>query len=119
MSYTAHGAVVDVTADALTLHRSLLAASLGAASREEISLADATSVECTTPTATGFGKVVIRGAGDTDFATIRFAPGQDAQAFAGAVEAALRGEAPASSARIPGLDFTAVDVETALSLIHI
>ena len=113
MSYTAHGAVVDVTADALTLHRSLLAASLGAASREEISLADATSVECTTPTATGFGKVVIRGTGDTDLAIIRFAPGQDAQAFAGAVEAALRGEAPASSAGIPGLDFTAVDVETA------
>ena len=113
MSYTAHGAVIDVTADALTFHRSQLAASLGAASREEVSLADATSVECTAPTATGFGQVVIRGAGDTDFATIRFAPGQDAQAFAGAVEAALRGEAPASSARIPGLDFTAVDVETA------
>lgn len=113
MSYTAHGAVIDVTADALTFHRSQLAASLGAASREEISLADATSVECTAPTATGFGQVVIRDAGDTDLAIIRFAPGQDAQAFTRAVEAALRGEAPASSARIPGLDFTAVDVETA------
>ena len=56
---------------------------------------------------------MIRGAGETDLTIIRFAPGQDAQAFAEAVEAAVRGEAPASSARIPGLDFTAVDVETA------
>ena len=117
MSYTAHGAVIDVTADALTFHRSQLAASLGAASREEVSLADATSVECTAPTATGFGQVVIRDAGDTDLAIIRFAPGQDAQAFTRAVEAALRGEAPTASEGVRGLDFTAVDVE--LSLIHI
>ena len=117
MSYTAHGAVIDVTADALTVHRSQLAASLGAPARESLSLADATGVECAEPTATGFGQVIVRGtsdsagiAGDT---IIRFAPGQDATAFARAVEATLRGEAPAASSGVQGLDFTAVDVETA------
>lgn len=117
MSYTAHGAVIDVTTDALTVHRSQLAASLGAPARENLSLADATGVECTEPTATGFGQVIVRGtsadAGDVGDTIIRFAPGQDATAFARAVEAALRGETPAASARVQGLNFTAVDVETA------
>ena len=55
MSYTAHGAVIDVTADALILHRSQLAASLGAPAHEEIPLAGATGVESSAPTATSFG----------------------------------------------------------------
>ena len=95
MSYTAHGAVIDVTADALTFRRSQLAASLGAPAHEALSMADATSVECTAPTATGFGQVVVRGkvdaAGNAGDTVIRFAPGQDAEAFAQAVKAALRG----------------------------
>lgn len=117
MSYTAHGAVIDVTAEAIVFRRSLLASSLGAPAHESLSLAGATGVECTEPTATGFGQVIVHGtsgsgggAGDT---VIRFAPGQDATAFAQAVEAALRGEAPAASTRVQGLNFTAVDVETA------
>lgn len=117
MSYTAHGAVIDVTADALTFRRSQLAASLGALAHETLSVADATSVECTAPSATGFGQVVVRGtvdaAGNAGDTVIRFAPGQDAEAFAQAVKAALRGEAPATSSRVDGLNFTAVDVETA------
>ncbi|OFQ36174.1 DNA polymerase III subunit epsilon [Corynebacterium aurimucosum] len=117
MSYTAHGAVIDVTTDALTVQRSQLAASLGAPAREALSLADATGVECTKPTETGFGQVIVRGtsdsAGTVGDTIIRFAPGQDAAAFARAVEAALRGEAPAASSGVQGLNFTAVDVETA------
>lgn len=117
MSYTAHGAVIDVTTDALTVQRTQLAASLGAPARENLSLADATGVECTEPTATGFGQVIVRGTSDSTGLVgdtiIRFAPGQDAATFARAVEAALRGEAPAASTGVQGLNFTAVDVETA------
>ena len=110
MSYTAHGVVVDVTADSLLLRRSLLAASLGAAAHEDIPLAGAREVDYTAPTATGFGQVVVHGEQEV---TLRFAPGQDAKGCADAIAAALRGEAPAARAGVSGLDFTAVDVETA------
>lgn len=113
MSYTAHGAVIDVTADALILHRSQLAASLGVPAHEEIPLAGATGVESSAPTATSFGQVVVHGEGDTELTIIRIAPGQDAEGLTSAVEAVLRGETPAASAGVKGLNFTAVDVETA------
>ena len=108
MSFPAHGVLIDVTADKLVLHRTLLATSLGAPATEDIPLESIDTVHVSEPTPTGFGALDLGAAG-----TIAFAPHQDPQAVARAISAAQRGEAPSSAATIPGLDFTAVDVETA------
>lgn len=107
MSFPAHGALIDVTADKLVLHRTLLATSLGAPATQDIPLESIDTMRVSEPTPTGFGALDLGAAG-----TIAFAPHQDPQAVARAISAAQRGETP-SAAAIPGLDFTAVDVETA------
>ena len=101
MSFPAHGALIDVTADKLVLHRTLLATSLGAPATQDIPLESIDTVRVSEPTATGFGALDLGAAG-----TIAFAPHQDPQAVARAISAAQRGEAPSSAATI-------------LSLIHI
>ena len=108
MSFPAHGALIDVTADKLVLHRTLLATSLGAPATQDIPLESIDTMRVSEPTPTGFGALDLGAAG-----TIAFAPHQDPQAVARAISAAQRGEAPSSAATIPRLDFTAVDVETA------
>lgn len=109
MSFHAHGTHVDVTTKELVFSASLLAASLGHAKQERIELAQVTGVTVAEPSATSFGYVELDGVDKR----VLFAPNQDAAAFARAVEAALKGEAPAGSAGVTGLNFTAVDVETA------
>ncbi|MDO5031422.1 exonuclease domain-containing protein [Corynebacterium sp.] len=117
MSFVVHGATVEVTASSLTINRSRLATSLGASAHETIPLSsiDASSVQVQEPTATAFGAVRLRhshGSANAEPLVIRCAPHQDATRLAGAIRAALRGEAPEAQP-IAGLNFTAVDVETA------
>lgn len=109
MSFHAHGTHVDVTTKELVFSASLLAASLGHAKQERIELDQVTGVTVAEPSATSFGYVELDGVDKR----VLFAPNQDAAAFARAVEAALKGEAPAGGAGVTGLNFTAVDVETA------
>lgn len=109
MSFHAHATRIDVTNKELIFQVSLLSACLGKAKQEQVALSDVTDVTVCAPTAAGFGYVELGGVGKR----IAFAPNQDAAAFARAVEAALRGEAPAEAASVSGLNFTAVDVETA------
>lgn len=120
MPIKAHGATLDITAEAVVITRSELAASLGRPAREEIALTDITEVDALAPTATAFGYVRLLGA-DVDIA---FAPNQEAEAAATSIRAACKGELPAAPAQVSagdidtsrgvsGLDFTAVDVETA------
>ncbi|WP_296087492.1 exonuclease domain-containing protein [uncultured Corynebacterium sp.] len=123
MSYPAHGVFIDVTAEKIVLHRSLLSRSLGAPATAEIALDAIDDLRVHEPTATGFGSLSLGSAG-----SIAFAPHQDAHRVARAIEAAQKGDAPAeaaaapepaaattptASAENPGLDFVAVDVETA------
>ncbi|WP_284769545.1 exonuclease domain-containing protein [Corynebacterium rhinophilum] len=123
MSYPAHGVFIDVTAEKIVLHRSLLSRSLGAPATAEIALDAIDDLRVHEPTATGFGSLSLGSAG-----SIAFAPHQDAHRVARAIEAAQKGDAPkeaaaapeptaatipTASAENPGLDFVAVDVETA------
>ena len=55
MSFPAHGVLIDVTADKLVLHRTLLATSLGAPATQDIPLESIDTVRVSEPTATGFG----------------------------------------------------------------
>lgn len=134
----AHGAVISLTPDSVEIHRSLLGVSLGLPQLERAAFADITSVSTTQPTATSPGFVRLDGAD----ITIDFAPNQDAQACADWIQdamahapsaaaapacaapadAALAGSpdtstgsaaATGAAAGLQGLDFTAVDVETA------
>lgn len=112
VTVTAHSAHVDVTADQVIIRPTLLAASLGAA-ETVIAIGDIRSTEAERPSATGFGTVTIYH-GDSESTRIRFAPHQDAAALAALIDAARRGETPDDTAvGVTGLDFTAVDVETA------
>ncbi|WP_284782215.1 exonuclease domain-containing protein [Corynebacterium rhinophilum] len=123
MSYPAHGVFIDVTAEKIVLHRSLLSRSLGAPATAEIALDAIDDLRVHEPTATGFGSLSLGSAG-----SIAFAPHQDPHRVARAIEAAQKGDAPAEAAAAPepaaattptaseenpGLDFVAVDVETA------
>lgn len=119
MSYPAHGVSIDVTAEKLVLNRSLLARSLGASATAEIALDTIDDLCVVEPTATGFGALCLGSAGCIDFA-----PHQDPHRVARAIEAAQKGDAPAEAAAAApsspeastgnsGLDFVAVDVETA------
>ena len=114
MSITAHGAYIDVTQEAIVLHHTLLATSLGGEATVTIPLDKVRDTEVLNPTATAFGSVNLVGAD----VKIAFAPHQSAEEFAQAVAAAQRGDLPAhassvAATAIPNLDFTAVDVETA------
>ncbi|MER0100533.1 exonuclease domain-containing protein [Corynebacterium sp. KPL2734] len=123
MSYPAHGVFIDVTAEKIVLHRSLLSRSLGAPATAEIALDAIDDLRVHEPTATGFGSLSLGSAG-----SIAFAPHQDPHRVARAIEAAQKGDAPTdaaaapepaaaatptASAENPGLNFVAVDVETA------
>lgn len=114
MSIAAHAASVDVTAAEIVITHSTLATSLGAPAREAIPLGSIFSVEAVEPTAASFGALLLH-AGETTH-RVRFAPGSSPAAAAALVDAALRGDVPAgavSAASVPGLNFTALDVETA------
>ncbi|WP_411702338.1 exonuclease domain-containing protein [Corynebacterium sp. LaCa142] len=123
MSYPAHGVFIDVTAEKIVLHRSLLSRSLGEPATAEIALDAIDDLRAHEPTATGFGSLSLGSAG-----SIAFAPHQDPHRVALAIEAAQKGDAPTEAApepaaataastsakeENPGLDFVAVDVETA------
>ena len=82
MSFPAHGVLIDVTADKLVLHRTLLATSLGAPATQDIPLDSIDTVRVNEPTATGFGALDLGAAG-----SIAFAPHQDPQAVARAIAA--------------------------------
>lgn len=113
MTVTAHSAHVDVTAEDIIVRRSLLAASLGHTAEETIPVSDIAAVEATQPTETAFGEVIIRRSDDST-THVPFAPNQDAAALAALIKAAQRGETPSDATiGVTGLDFTAVDVETA------
>ncbi|MDY5839113.1 MAG: exonuclease domain-containing protein [Corynebacterium camporealensis] len=113
MPYHAHGARIDVTGEAIVLERTLLATSLGQPARESLPVSDITGVEVHAPSTRSFGEIYLEGIDRR----LRFAPHQEvaAKACADAINAALRGEAPPTpdSLHVTGLDFTAVDVETA------
>ena len=114
MSYPAHGVSIDVTAEKVVLHRSLLSRSLGAPATAEIALDTIDDLRVHGPTATGFGSLSLGSAG-----SIAFAPHQDPHSVARAIKAAQQGDTPAeaptpsTNEETPGLDFVAVDVETA------
>ena len=125
VSYPAHGVFIDVTAEKIVLHRSLLSRSLGEPATAEIALDAIDDLRAHEPTATGFGSLSLGSAG-----SIAFAPHQDPHRVARAIEAAQKGDAPTEAAAAPepaaataastsakeenpGLDFVAVDVETA------
>ncbi|MBK4137642.1 DNA polymerase III subunit epsilon [Corynebacterium macginleyi] len=118
MSYPAHGVIIDVTAEKIVLHHSLLSRSLGASATTEIALDTIDELRVNKTSATGFGSLSLGSAGN-----IAFAPNQDPHRVARAIEAALKGEAPAAATTPyageeaavgnPGLNFVAVDVETA------
>ena len=68
MSFPAHGVLIDVTADKLVLHRTLLATSLGAPATQDIPLDSIDTVRVNEPTATGFGALDLGAAGSIAFA---------------------------------------------------
>lgn len=106
----AHGATLNITDDSITVERSGLATALLGGATTEIPLAEVTGVELHEPTAFDVGWVVLTGADER----LVFSPNQQdtARTFVHDVEAALRGEAP-SPGQVTGLDFVALDVETA------
>ena len=106
MSVKAHGALVDVTATSVEIHHSVLSLSLGKPATTSVPLADINGVSVREPTATAQGWVALEG---TDV-TIPVDPHQDAEAIRALIAAAQSGE---HDPGVPGLDFTAVDVETA------
>lgn len=107
---SAHGADVEVTNESVTLTRTGLAAALHGDGTLTVPVADITGVTLTEPTEFDMGSVQLDGAGER----IRFAPNhaEQARALAEDLRAALRGQAPGDGA-VTGLDFVAVDVETA------
>lgn len=112
-SIIAHGATLEIDSSRVRIIPSLLAGALGS---DTVTVDVHTIKEVVTkrePTAFASGVSVLERTGADDI-VIDFAPnGADHQrAFASQVEAALRGEAPVAPA-IMGLNFVAVDVETA------
>lgn len=111
MPIHAHGATLDVTPAEVIITRSLLARSLGAAAVESVQLTDIDAADVTAPTAVSFGTLTLRRAsGDI---ALRFAPGSDPSQVQTLIDAARRGEVPTTGTAVAGLDFVALDVETA------
>lgn len=104
----AHGAQLSVTATSIRIDRSALLTALTGQESVEIPLSGVTGVRSTPPSLLDTGTVTLEGTG----AVVEFGPGQSqaVEDFLAAVDAAQRGEAPAS---VTGLDFIALDVETA------
>ena len=113
MTVQAHGATIDITADSVVISRSLLSVCLGGRPQDVVPLSSITGVSATQPGSATAGSLLLEGPG----VTVAFAPNQDAEACAALIRSAQRGEAPSAgplaAGKVAGLDFTAVDVETA------
>lgn len=107
-SISTHGAVVKLSPTTVTIIPTALAASLGS-KQQSVPLANIKSIEASTvATTTATGTVTLH---DTA-TTVLFAPGKqkEQEEFIAIIQAALRGQLPKAA---PGLDFVALDVETA------
>lgn len=118
----AHGATLTVTASEIVVEFSPLLAALRGATpgverreAQRISVRDISDLQVTPPSSVIGGAAVLSTANGPQ--RIVFSPNQaaEAQAFAEAVAAARKGEAPMNTPAVPGLDFVAFDVETANS----
>ena len=124
MTVSTLGASLSISQGNLVYVPSQLTASLTGELRREIALADIDAVDAVQPTAAASGRIVISFA-DTKNAewAIAFAPNQDAQGCAEWINDVRSGKitekssSPAAgelaATSTPGLDFVAVDVETA------
>ncbi|WP_448853686.1 BRCT domain-containing protein [Corynebacterium frankenforstense] len=106
-------ATLTVTREKVTLTRTLLAASLAGAPERVLDVRGIDDVALVAPDEYLPGAVRLACAGET--VAVRFAPHQGAEAefFAEAVRAAMRGETPADDAAaipVPGLDCVVADV---------
>lgn len=112
-SVGAHGATLDVNADSVTITPSILAGALG---REvtKVDVEDITGVSTVSVPTSYLCGLCVLSLRDGDSVTVSFGPNNaDTQrSFVTQIQAALRGEAPVAPA-IVGLNFVAVDVETA------
>ncbi|MGO3335122.1 MAG: exonuclease domain-containing protein [Corynebacterium casei] len=127
MTVSALGASLSISQGNLVYVPSQLTASLNSEERRDIALDEIKSVNAVQPSATSNGEIVISFTGEAaDALTIVFAPNQDAEACARWINDVRSGKASTSSApagadservlaatATPGLDFVAVDVETA------
>lgn len=116
----AHGATLNITDSSIYIHRSSLSAALhgedvdgnnvAAGAVDEVAVDTITDVESQAPSALDSGWVDLGGSD----VRIWFSPNQqiEMERFVDDVEAARRGEAPASDS-VAGLNFVALDVETA------
>lgn len=128
MTVSALGASLSISQGNLVYVPSQLTASLNSEERRDIALDQIKSVNAVQPGSTSNGEIVISFTGKTaDALTVVFAPNQDAEACARWINDVRAGKASTSTASAgasdrelaatatPGLDFVAVDVETANS----
>ena len=108
MSIQAHSATLDLSPQGLSISYTQLAKSLGCPATREIALDDIGEITAVQPTSTAFGFVRLSGVEEV----IYFAPNQDALSCAELIRQVKAGEVSSTSDKL-GLDFTAVDVETA------
>ena len=118
---SAHGATIDVTSRTVTITYSPLLAALqsthgaaegGASTSTRLSISDITDIDTRHPTAVDLGWARLGGVNHT----IRFAPNQENEldTLLAMIDSARNGELPDEPAAfIPGLNFVAIDVETA------
>lgn len=111
---TAHGATVAISDTDLTIYNSPLVASL-TAPEVTIPISSITEYTVVKPTPFSLGSVTLK-RGDGEPTTIRFQRTQQAalQLLVADIDRVRQGEAPLQAdTPIPGLDFVAIDVETA------
>ena len=103
-----HAATLSIDAQAVTIHHSPLARALGAPAREVIPLDSVTDVTPSPASDAAFGSVTFHTV-DGDYC-VRFVPGSNPQQAVDLFLSAQKGELAGS---VPGLNFCALDVETA------
>lgn len=110
----AHGATLSFTSSEVTVTYGALLAALTGRASDTVPLRHITGIATQPPTALSGGWVDIA-RDDAPDLRVRFSPRADreAAAFADALSAAQRGETPPTIAPVIGLDFVALDVETA------
>ena len=122
MTVSALGASLSISQGTLVYVPSQLKASLTGEERRDIDLNSIKSVDAVQPSTTANGEIVISFTDKNAPAlTVVFAPNQDAENCARWIDDVRSGKTPASSTEAkalaatatPGLDFVAVDVETA------
>lgn len=124
MTVSTLGASLSISQGNLVYVPSQLTASLTGEERREIALADIDNVDAVQPSSTTRGEIVISFSDDNAKAwTVSFGPNQDAKACAQWINDVRSGKASAeqtspgtrtlAATSTPGLDFVAVDVETA------